>query len=127
MPHFTVQIREQDLDAETEPRLIKELTEAVASVYGDWARSAAVVDLYGIPGGRHGACGVPSTMNAPIVTFTTREGALDPQRMPDTPARLISAFTDAIAAVFGEPVREHVNVLIVGVPAGRSGVGGNVV
>ncbi|MER6163288.1 NAD(P)H-dependent oxidoreductase [Streptomyces violaceorubidus] len=34
--------------------------------------------------------------------------------------------TDAVAEVFGESVRRHVSVYIVGVPAGRSGVGGEV-
>ncbi|MBP0450374.1 tautomerase family protein [Kitasatospora sp. RG8] len=43
-----------------------------------------------------------------------------------TPARLIAATTDALAAVLGEEARGRTVVTIEGVPAGRSGVGGQV-
>jgi phenylpyruvate tautomerase PptA (4-oxalocrotonate tautomerase family) len=124
MPHFSVQIREADLDGTTEPRLIRALTDAVAAVYGEWARAVAVVDLFGIPQGRSGIGGLPTDVNAPIVTLTTREGALHRPEIPDAAARLIASITDAVVTVFGEAVRPHVTVLVIGIPSGRSGVGG---
>ncbi|GIM88322.1 tautomerase family protein [Paractinoplanes toevensis] len=41
-------------------------------------------------------------------------------------AELIAGLTDAVVAVYGEWVRESVEVLLVGVPAGRWGIGGRV-
>ncbi|NYI07834.1 tautomerase family protein [Allostreptomyces psammosilenae] len=126
MPHYNVQISEQALDGKVEARLIAGLTEAVASVFGDWARGAAAVDLFGVPAGRRGIAGRPTDAVAPIVTLHMREGAFHVPEIPDAPARLIGAITDAVVDVFGEPVREQVNVVITGVPAGRTGVGGEV-
>jgi phenylpyruvate tautomerase PptA (4-oxalocrotonate tautomerase family) len=127
MPHLTVQIHEDELDGKVEPRLVRALTDAVAAVYGDWARAVAVVDLFGIPRGRSGIGGRPTDINAPIVTLTTREGALHRPEIPDAAARLIASITDAVVTVFGETVRPHVTVLVIGIPSGRSGVGGELV
>jgi phenylpyruvate tautomerase PptA (4-oxalocrotonate tautomerase family) len=56
-----------------------------------------------------------------------REGALNLPQIENAPARLIASITDAVVTVFGESVRKQVSVGIVGVPSGRSGVGGEVV
>ncbi|MHA5049894.1 tautomerase family protein [Streptomyces sp. SD15] len=127
MPHLTVQIREEALDGEVEPKLIRELTEAVAAVFGDWARAVAVVDLFGVPESRWGTGGIPGEALAPVVTLNMREGGLTHPEIPDAPARVIESLTEGVVAVLGESVRKHVTVLVVGVPAGRSGVGGEVV
>ncbi|GIF25417.1 phenylpyruvate tautomerase PptA (4-oxalocrotonate tautomerase family) [Actinoplanes tereljensis] len=39
-------------------------------------------------------------------------------------AALIAGLTDAVVAVYGDWIRESVQVLLVGVPAGRWGIGG---
>lgn len=124
MPHLNVQIREEDLGGQTEPRLIRALTEAVASVLGEWAHAAAVVDLFGIPQARWGTGGTPGAVSAPIVTLHMRERGLVAPGRAEIPALLIGAITDAACAALGEDLRKHVTVLIVGIPAGRSGVGG---
>ena len=56
-----------------------------------------------------------------------REPALNRPTSDDAPAELIASITDAMVEVFSERIREHVNVLVVGIPTGRSGVGGDVV
>ncbi|MFF1624647.1 tautomerase family protein [Streptomyces sp. NPDC058272] len=127
MPHLTVQIREETLDGSTEPKLIRALTDAVAAVVGEWARPVAVVELFGIPEHRWGTAGIPGEAPAPVITLNLREGALTHPRIPDAPARLIKSLTEAAVTALGEAARKHVTVLIVGVPAGRSGVGGDVV
>jgi hypothetical protein len=42
-------------------------------------------------------------------------------------AQLVSAFTDAVTAVFGEDCRDDVLVELVGQPTSRSGLGGRVI
>ncbi|MFH8518426.1 4-oxalocrotonate tautomerase family protein [Streptomyces gelaticus] len=126
MPHFEVRIHEEELDGKAEPRLILALTDALVRVYGERARSMAVVELFGIPRHRWGIGGVPAAVNAPVVSLNVREVALNLPGVDNAPARLITSITDAVAEVFGESVREHVVVQIVGVPAGRSGVAGEV-
>ncbi|MES4905656.1 MULTISPECIES: hypothetical protein [unclassified Streptomyces] len=127
MPHFTVQIREEELDGTTEPKLVRALADAVGEVYGERLRSVAVVDLVGVARGRHGVGGVLTEENAPVVTLNIRERALTHPDVENAPARLIASITDAMATVLGESVRKQVSVGIVGVPAGRSGVGGEVI
>ncbi|MDR8411329.1 tautomerase family protein [Nonomuraea sp. 3-1Str] len=124
MPHFHVQIREEALDGDVEPKLIRALTDAVGAVFGERLRSLAVVDLFGIPQRRWGIGGEPAEETAPVVTLNLREGAFTVPGLGDVPARLIAAITDALAEVFGESVRPRATVLLVGVPAGRSGVAG---
>ena len=126
MPHFNVRIREEELDGKVEPELIRALTDAVVTVYGERARALAVVELFGIPQRHWGVGGVPAESNAPIITLNMREPALNLPGIGNAPARLIASITDAMVTVFGEPVRRQVTVLVVGVPAGRSGVGGEV-
>lgn len=126
MPHFEVRIHEEELDGKVEPKLVAALTDALVKVYGERARSMAVVELFGIPRHRWGVGGVPATVNAPIVSLNVREVALNLPGIDDAPTRLITSITEAVVEVFGESVRRHVTVYVVGVPAGRSGVGGEV-
>lgn len=127
MPHFNVQMFEEVLDGNVEPKIIRALTDAVVKVYGEQARPLVVVELFGIPQRRWGLGGVPAEGNLPIVTLNMREPALNRPTIDDAPAQLIASITDAMVEVFSERIREHVNVLVVGIPTGRSGVGGDVV
>lgn len=123
MPHLTVHALEDQL-AGHEPALIASLTDAVVSVYGDWARDIAVVHLVGVPAGRWGVGGRPVEDVAPTVTFGIREAAFARPDARDLTARLVAAVTDAVAAVFGAGVRPGVTVDLVGSPDGRTAVGG---
>ncbi|MFG3252306.1 tautomerase family protein [Streptomyces sp. NPDC048172] len=126
MPHFDVRIREEALDGSVEPKLIRGLAEAVASVYGERFFELAAVEIFGIPDGRWGVGGAPSRDSAPVITLRLREAAFAPEHA-DKPARLIAAVTDAAVAALGEEIRKRVTVILVPVPPGRSGVGGEVV
>ncbi|KAB2348056.1 hypothetical protein F8566_17795 [Actinomadura rudentiformis] len=126
MPHFTVRLVEETLDGKVEGRLIRALTDAVVEVVGEWARELVVVELFGIPRQRWGVGGAAPAGDPHLVTLNMREGALDGSRIPEAPARLIASITNAVAEVFGEGARAGVNVMLVGVPPGRSGVGGEV-
>jgi phenylpyruvate tautomerase PptA (4-oxalocrotonate tautomerase family) len=126
MPHLTVHVAESDLVGR-ETDLIEKLTDAVAAVYGDWARSIAVVQLIGLPANRWGIGGAPARSPSPSVTFGINEAAFARPDADEIVARLIAEVTDAVVAVFGERVRAGVTVDLVGAPAGRSGVGGVVV
>ncbi|MFG1808390.1 4-oxalocrotonate tautomerase family protein [Streptomyces sp. NPDC049040] len=126
MPHFEVRIHEEELDGKVEAKLVLALTDALVRVYGERARPMAVVELFGIPRHRWGTGGETGTVNAPIVSLNLREVALNLPGTPHASERLIASITDAVAEVFGESVRRKVTVHIVGVPAGRSGVGGEV-
>ncbi|MFB4196551.1 hypothetical protein [Streptomyces carpaticus] len=126
MPHYQVHLDEDQLDSTTGPRLIAELTEAVVSVYGEFFRPLVAIDLLGIPSGRRGLGGVVATENAPSVTLHLREAAFSHPDHPRAPERMIAAITDAVTAVYGEEVRPRVGVRLVGIPAGRSGQGGEV-
>ncbi|TDD54278.1 tautomerase family protein [Saccharopolyspora elongata] len=122
MPHFTVKLHEEMLDGSTERKLIEALTNAATEVYGEDFRSLVVVELFGIPRHRWGSGGAPATREAVQVTLNMREAGLT--RLD--PAILITSITDAATEVFGTQIREEVTVHLVGVPAGRSGVGGEV-
>ena len=126
MPHLSVHVLESDL-AGRETALIEKLTGAVVAVYGEWARSIAVVQLIGLPPHRWGIGGTPAQAPSPTVTFGIREAAFSRPDADDIVARLISGVTDAIVEVFGERVRAGVAVELIGTPAGRSGIGGVVV
>jgi phenylpyruvate tautomerase PptA (4-oxalocrotonate tautomerase family) len=126
MPHLSVHVLESDL-AGRETALIEKLTDAVLAVYGDWARSVAVVQLIGLPPHRWGIGGMPAEAPSPRVTFGVKEAALRRPDADEIVARLISGVTDAIVDVFGERVRAGVTVELVATPAGRTGIGGVVV
>ena len=126
MPHFTVHISETALDSKAEEGLIRGLADAVASVYGERFGELVAVDLIGIPPHRHGTGGVVTDRAAPDITLSLREAAYRHPQIPDAPARLITAITDAVTAVLGEEVREQTTIGLLSVPEGRSGVGGRV-
>lgn len=124
MPHFTVHISDTALDGKAEEGLIRGLADAVGSVYGERFSRLVAVDLIGIPRHRRGIGGAPTAKAAPNITLSLREAAYRHPDVPDAPARLIAAITDAVVGVLGEEVREQVSVGLVAVPEGRSGVGG---
>lgn len=121
MPHFTVQMREADLDGTVGPKLIRGLSDAIGEVYGEQLRSVAVVEIFGVPEGRWGVGGVPARTPAPVVNLNLREAALEVEGAAE---RLIAEITDAVAAALGEETRSGVTVGLTAVPPGRSGVGG---
>jgi phenylpyruvate tautomerase PptA (4-oxalocrotonate tautomerase family) len=68
MPHMTLYALEEELTGR-EPGLIRELTSAVVSAYGEWARRSVEVRLIGIPAGRWARGGAAVAAAAPAVTF----------------------------------------------------------
>ena len=126
MPHVTLYALEAEL-AGREPALIRELTSAVVSVYGEWARSSVDVRLVGIPAGRWARGGVTVATTAPSVTFGMREEVFARDDAARVIAQLVSAFTEAVTAVFGDDCRDDVLVELVGQPTSRSGLGGKVI
>ncbi|WP_369206943.1 4-oxalocrotonate tautomerase family protein [Streptomyces sp. PU-14G] len=127
MPHFEVQIHEEALGGEDSPvsgRLVEELTEAALTVYPESFRDIVAVELLGVERGRWGVGGKLTEEPSPIVTLRSKEGLFHHPHFARAPEKLISAITDAVVAVLGESVRERVTVRLVGIPAGRSGVGG---
>jgi phenylpyruvate tautomerase PptA (4-oxalocrotonate tautomerase family) len=123
MPHITVHALEDDLEGR-EPELISSLTDAVAEVYGEWAREIAVVHLIGLPRRRWGIGGRSVDAAFPTVTFGIREEAFARPDADKIVPALVAAVTDAVASVFGEEKRAGITVELVGTPAGRTGVGG---
>lgn len=126
MPHVTLYALEADLGGR-EPALIAGLTDAVVSVYGEWARGSVDVRLIGIPAGRWARGGVAVSSAAPSVTFGMREEVFARPDVAQVIAHLVSAFTDAVTAVFGDECRDEVLVELVGQPTSRSGLGGKVI
>jgi phenylpyruvate tautomerase PptA (4-oxalocrotonate tautomerase family) len=128
VPHFHVHVSEHTLDGTVEPKMIRALTDAVVDVYGERARDLAVVEIFRVPPGRWGRAGEPVTDGtAAQVTLNMREVALTRPDVEDAPRRLIAAITDAVAGVFDDSIRAQLNVVIVGIPQGRSGVAGEIV
>jgi len=123
MPHLTARVPEARL-AGREPALIAALTDAVAEVYGEWARGLVVVHLDGVPGGRWGIGGKAADDAAPAITFGIREAALTRPGGSEVAARLVAGLTEAVASVFGEQARGGTSVELVATPAGRAGRGG---
>lgn len=126
MPHLTVHALEHQL-AGHEEDLITTLTEAVAAVYGEWARAIAVVQLVGLPAGRWAVGGTSPETVAPSVTFGIRAEALTRPEAPDFLRRLAAGVTDAIAGVLGEGVRADTVVEFVGQRDDLTAVGGRIV
>jgi phenylpyruvate tautomerase PptA (4-oxalocrotonate tautomerase family) len=126
MPHVTLHALEAEL-AGREADLARELTDAVVSVYGEWARATVEVRLIGIPAGRWARGGAIVTTAAPSVTFGLREEVFAREDSAAVVARLVSAFTEAVTTVFGEHCRDEILVELVGQPTSRSGWGGRVI
>src|SRR3984957_6758148 len=125
MPHLTVRVPETRL-AGHEQELITALTEAVAGVYGEWARDLVVVHLDGVPLGRWGIGGRTIDDAAPAITFGIREAALTRPGGSEIAARLVAGLTDAGASVLGEQARGGTSVELVATPEGRTGIGGTI-
>ena len=105
MPHMTLYALEEEL-TRREPGLIRELTNAVVSVYGEWVRSSVDVRLIGIPAGRWARGGAMVATAAPSVTFGMREEVFAREDAARVIARRVSAFTEAVTAVFGDDCRD---------------------
>ena len=125
MPHLTARVPEAQL-AGREQALIIALTEAVAEVYGPWARDIVVVHLDGIPRGRWGIGGKTVDDAAPAITLGAREAALTRPGGGEVAARLVARLTDAAARVLGEKARGGTTVELVATPEGRTGIGGTI-
>ena len=123
MPHVMMYALESDL-AGRETALITGLTEAVVSVYGEWARASVDVRLVGVPAGRWARGGVPVSTAAPSVSLGMREEVFARTDADAVVARLISALTNAVTAEFGEECRDEVLVELVGQPTARTGLAG---
>jgi hypothetical protein len=80
------------------------------SVYGEWARGSVDVRLVGIPTGRWTRGGAVIASAAPSVTFGMREEVFAPEDTAGVVAELVSAFTEAVTAVFGDDCRDEVLV-----------------
>jgi phenylpyruvate tautomerase PptA (4-oxalocrotonate tautomerase family) len=119
---------EETLDGTVEPKIIRALTDAVVEVYGERARELVVVEIFGVPKARWGRGGEPiGDETVAQVTLNMREIALERPEIDDVPKQLIASITEAVVSVLDDSVREDLNVLIVGIPKGRSGVAGAVV
>jgi phenylpyruvate tautomerase PptA (4-oxalocrotonate tautomerase family) len=125
MPHLTAHVPEAQLFGR-EQALITALTDAVAEVYGQWARDIVVVHLDGVPQGRWGIGGRAADDAAPAITFGIREAALSRPGGGEVAARLVAGLTDAVARVLGEQTRVGTRVELVGTPEGRTGLGGTI-
>lgn len=125
MPHLTARIPEAQLTGR-EPALIAALTDAVAEVYGEWARDVVVVHLDGIPQGRWGIGGRTADDAAPAITFGIREAALTRSDGREIAARLVAGLTDAVASVLGEQARSGTSIELIATPEGRTGIGGTI-
>lgn len=128
MPHVTVLATEPQL-AGNEDALITALTDAVASVYGDWARPIVVVRLIGVPTGRWAIGGVASAQPAPEVSFGIRAGALTRPEGREIALRLVAAVTDAVATALAlaDDLRATTIVELVPQPDELVGVGGTLI
>ena len=111
MPHLQVQLAADELDGTVEPRLIASLTDAIVSVYGEWARPIAVVEIDPIATGRSGVGGTRTAV-APILTMGVRAAALLPPEGDARAAALIDALTSAVGAVLGAPTAERTTVVV---------------
>lgn len=123
MPHLTARVPEAQL-AGREPALITALTDAVAGVYGEWARGLVVVHLDGIPRGRWGIGGLTVDDASPAITLGIREAALTGPGGNEIAARLVAGLTEAVASVLGEQARGGTSVELLATPEGRAGLGG---
>jgi hypothetical protein len=126
LPHVTLYALEEEL-AGRERGLFEKLTDAVVSVYGEWARSTVDVRLIGIPTGRWARGGAAVATAAPSVTFSMREETFARADAATVVEQLVSAFTEAVTAEFGDDCRDGVLVELVGQPTSRTGFGGKVI
>jgi phenylpyruvate tautomerase PptA (4-oxalocrotonate tautomerase family) len=122
LPHLDVHALDRDLAGREEP-LIAALTDAVAAVYGEWARPGVVVRLFGLPPGRWGVGGHPAEAPAPAVTFGIRADVFDRPDAETVLTALAAGVSAAIGTVLGARFRDTVTVEFVGRPESRVFVG----
>ena len=122
MPHVLLFAVEEQLVGR-EAELVAVLTDAVVSVYGEWARSSVDVRLIGIPAGRWDPWRYAGRKAAPVVQFGMREEVLSRTDADPIVAGLVMPFTDAVAAVFGDLYRDELLVELIGQPTSRSRLG----
>ncbi|WP_217167843.1 tautomerase family protein [Streptomyces sp. AC512_CC834] len=122
MPHLTVHLPESRLTGR-EPVLVAALTDAIADVYGEWARDLVSVRLAGVPAGRFAQGGKAVDTKASVV-LGVRVGVFDRPDAARVTARLGAALTDAIARVIGDDLRPGTMVELVASPPERTFVGG---
>ncbi|WP_129838517.1 hypothetical protein [Streptomyces sp. RFCAC02] len=122
MPHMTVHAPENRLSGK-EPALITALTDAIADVYGAWARDLVSIRLAGVPAGRfaHGGEAVDTHVS---VVLGVRAGVFDRPDADRITARLGAGLTDAVVRVLGDTVRAGTMVELVASPPERTFVGG---
>lgn len=123
VPHLTVHAGESDL-AGHEQQLISRLTDAVAAVYGEWARPLVTIRLVGVAPGRWGVGGTIATRPAPAVTFGIKEEAFAHPQAPTLIATLANGVTTALADVMGADLRTAITIDFVATHPGRTAVGG---
>jgi phenylpyruvate tautomerase PptA (4-oxalocrotonate tautomerase family) len=128
MPHVTVRAPESQI-ASREEALIGGLTDAVASVYGSWARPLVIVRLVGVPAGRWGVGGKVDDAVAPEVSFGIRAGALSGADGAQVARRLVATVTDAVATALelADDLRGAIVVELVPQPDELVGVGGTLI
>jgi phenylpyruvate tautomerase PptA (4-oxalocrotonate tautomerase family) len=122
MPHLNVHLPENRL-AGQEPALIAALTDAVADVYGAWARDLVSIRLTGVPAGRF-AQGGKAVDTVASVVMGVRAGVFDRPDADRITARLGTALTDAITRVAGDDLRPGTMVELVASAPERTFVGG---
>jgi phenylpyruvate tautomerase PptA (4-oxalocrotonate tautomerase family) len=111
VPHLTAHIPEARL-AGREPELVTALTEAIAGVYGAWARDLVSVRLDGVPAGRFAQGGKETDAHVSVV-LGVRAGVFDRPDAAEITARLGAGLTDAVASVLGEELRAGTMVELV--------------
>lgn len=122
MPHLTAHVPETRLSGR-EPELITALTEAIVTVYGEWARDVASVRLAGVPEGRF-AQGGKAVDTVVSVALGIRATMFDMPNAAEISASLGTALTDAVTQVLGEDLRAGTTVELVASPADRTFVAG---
>ncbi|MFI7275141.1 4-oxalocrotonate tautomerase family protein [Streptomyces sp. NPDC049879] len=122
MPHLTVHVPENRL-AGNESALVAALTDAVADVYGAWARDLVGIVLTGVPTGRFAQGGKAVDTHVSVV-LGIRAAAFDRPEAAEISVRLAAALTDAVTGALGEELRPGTMVELVASPQERTFVGG---
>jgi phenylpyruvate tautomerase PptA (4-oxalocrotonate tautomerase family) len=123
VPHLVVLALDRQLTGREAP-LATGLTDAVVSVYGEWARDLVVVQLLAVPPGRWAVGGRTADDPPPTVSFGINERALQRPDGPSVVARLAAAVTDVLATVLGEHLRAGILVEFRPQPPHLTAVGG---
>ncbi|PZT70786.1 hypothetical protein DN402_05320 [Streptomyces sp. SW4] len=122
MPHLTVHLPENRLTGK-ESMLVTALTDAIVSVYGEWARDLVSIRLTGVPAGRFAQGGKAVDTSASVV-MGIRAGVFDRPDAAQITAHLGTALTDALTHVIGDDMRTGTMVELVASPPERTFLGG---